>query len=179
MMEAFSIPGANPIVLAGDSHNAWAHEIITDHGNRVAVEFDSPAVTSIGFVEEIYAGFERKLGRLLKMWPIYLFTPWIVDALKAANPTTLKYCNLSDRGFLLIALTPRQFHCEFHFVDNVSKPKYKHFVDKAFMAEVGQPGKLHKAVRYMSFEGKIPHGKSKKRGAFIQAIHDISRGMGD
>ena len=28
------------------------------------------------------------------MFPLYLFTPWIEDALEAANPDTLKYCNV-------------------------------------------------------------------------------------
>lgn len=33
-------------------------------------------------------------GRLAKIFPLYVFTPWIEDALKAANPDTLQYCNL-------------------------------------------------------------------------------------
>lgn len=34
--------------------------------------------------------FEEKAGALAKPFPLYLFAPWIEDALKAANPDTLK-----------------------------------------------------------------------------------------
>jgi len=33
-MEAFSTPGCNAVVLAGDSHNAWAHELLDKRGRR-------------------------------------------------------------------------------------------------------------------------------------------------
>jgi phosphodiesterase/alkaline phosphatase D-like protein len=39
------VPGTNPVVLAGDSHNAWASEIYKADGSRAAVEFAGPAVT--------------------------------------------------------------------------------------------------------------------------------------
>lgn len=34
LLEAFSLAGSNPVVLAGDSHNAWCHEILDSNGNR-------------------------------------------------------------------------------------------------------------------------------------------------
>lgn len=34
LLEVLSVEGANPVVLAGDSHNAWAHEIVDDNGTR-------------------------------------------------------------------------------------------------------------------------------------------------
>lgn len=36
-------------------------------------------------------------GRLAKLWPLYLFTPWIEDALEVANPHTLQYVNVRVR----------------------------------------------------------------------------------
>ncbi len=41
-----------------------------------------------------------QVGRLASLFPLYLFTPWIEDALEAANPDTLKYCNVrvSEQG---------------------------------------------------------------------------------
>lgn len=76
VLDALDIPGSNPIVLAGDSHNAWAHEVFKDNGRRVAVEFDGPAVTSIGAFEDIHAQFEAKVGRVARLWPLFLFSPW-------------------------------------------------------------------------------------------------------
>ena len=40
---------ANPVVLAGDSHNAWAYNIIDPNTSLpLAVEFDDPSVTPPG-----------------------------------------------------------------------------------------------------------------------------------
>ena len=109
-------------------------------GRRLGVEFDTPAITAIGFAEDIYTQFESKasvgawvcgvgmrvsvwggcrvgrrgrvrmlmrsarhthawqVGRLAKLLPLWLFTPWIEDALKAANPDTLQVCVCVWRG---------------------------------------------------------------------------------
>lgn len=61
VLDAMNIPGANPIVLAGDSHNAWAHRLIDGEGRRLGVEFDGPAVTCIGAFEDIYSRFYAKV----------------------------------------------------------------------------------------------------------------------
>lgn len=33
-----------------------------------------------------------QVGRLAACFPLYMFTPWLEDSLKAANPDTLKVC---------------------------------------------------------------------------------------
>jgi phosphodiesterase/alkaline phosphatase D-like protein len=50
--------------MAGDSHNAWAHEISDEFGNPQGVEFDCPAVTCIGAFEDIYCRFEEMVRRV-------------------------------------------------------------------------------------------------------------------
>lgn len=37
LLRALDVPGSNPIILAGDSHNAWCHEVLDDTGKKVAV----------------------------------------------------------------------------------------------------------------------------------------------
>lgn len=94
LLDALDAPGSNPVVLAGDSHNAWAHEVMRADGSRVGVEFDGPGVTSIGAFEDIRARFVAAARRVGAAWgvpPLYVFSPWITDALKAANPDTLRY----------------------------------------------------------------------------------------
>lgn len=177
LIAALSVQGSNPVILAGDSHNAWVHEVLARDGKRVAVEFDGPAVTSIGFAEDIYSKFEKTIGRLLRLWPVYLFTPWIADALLAANPDTLKYCNLDSRGFVLLHLTHRRCHAEYHYVSTVSHTKYKNYCEAAFYTEAGEPGRLYRAVRYLTVDGKIPHRRMRRRRAIVQSVHDVSRGM--
>ena len=125
VLDALDVPGSNPIVLAGDSHNAWAHEVFKDNGKRVAVEFDGPAVTSIGAFEDIHAQFEAKVGRVARVWPLYLFAPWIQDALKVANPDTLEYCNLTERGLVALHVTRHKVHAEYHYVNTVRTANYK------------------------------------------------------
>lgn len=66
VLSGLDIPGSNPIVLAGDSHNAWANEIPNANGQKVAAEFDAPAVTAIGAFEDIYGRFQKKLRFLSK-----------------------------------------------------------------------------------------------------------------
>ena len=46
--ECLLASGSNPIVLGGDSHNAWAHEVADEGGRKIACEFDAPAVSAIG-----------------------------------------------------------------------------------------------------------------------------------
>eukprot|EP00887_Chlorella_sp_A99_P005400 scaffold1.g5400.t1 len=127
LLAALNQQGANPIILAGDSHNAWAHELLDRDGHRLGVEFDGPAVTSVGAFEDIYSRFVEKAGCLAKLCPLFLFTPFIEDALFAANPDTLKFCNLDQRGFVLFHVTRRRVHAEYHFVNSVAhEGDYKH-----------------------------------------------------
>jgi phosphodiesterase/alkaline phosphatase D-like protein len=34
LLKVLNVEGSNPVVLAGDSHNAWAHELIDSNGSR-------------------------------------------------------------------------------------------------------------------------------------------------
>ena len=36
LLKVLNVKGSNPVVLAGDSHNAWAHELIDSSGHRWA-----------------------------------------------------------------------------------------------------------------------------------------------
>ncbi|GAB4817815.1 hypothetical protein N2152v2_004861 [Parachlorella kessleri] len=171
---ALAVPGSNPVVLAGDSHNAWAHELRNQKGQRVGVEFDGPAITSKGAWEDIYCRFQSKVGRLASLFPLYLFTPWIEDALEAANPDTLKYCNVRERGFVLCHLTHTKFHAEFHYVTDVWKKEYKHRCQAAFTVEAGVRGVMQRVPRYLSINGEIPrlHEHGRRRG-LVKGTHRI------
>lgn len=203
-------------------------------------EFDGPAVTSIGAFEDIYSRFESKFGRLMRLWPVYLFTPWVQvrkssllspqphttcsashmlhssmqasifspcssptpinfifiensnalynnhppthhvypaqDSLQAANPATLRYCNLSERGLIVLHLTRRRCHAEFHYVGRVTRPQYKNYCEAAYYAEVGERGRLHKGSRYLTVDGVLPKRTRRKRAGLIQGIHDVYKG---
>jgi alkaline phosphatase D len=89
--------GVDLVVLAGDSHNAWANDLVND-GRPAGVEFAGQSVSSPGF--EAY----------LKRTP----PQTVAQALMGANPT-LKWADMSQRGYMHVTLTPAQAACEWRF----------------------------------------------------------------
>ncbi|MFO1254716.1 MAG: alkaline phosphatase D family protein [Sphingomonadaceae bacterium] len=92
---------ANLIVLAGDSHNAWAFDL-DRHDERVGVEMASTSVTSPGAEGSI---------------------PWLsTDELERATVERnrqLKWCDLSRRGYMAVELTPTRATSEWRFLASV------------------------------------------------------------
>ena len=92
---------ANLLVLAGDSHNAWAFD--HDHqGQRVGVEMAGQSVTSPGF--EHYLGWIKPAA--------------LAQDVMAASPS-LKWCDTSQRGYLALELTPKAATGEWRFLETI------------------------------------------------------------
>lgn len=97
LLEAARTAEANLVVLAGDSHNAWASEL-----DGAGVEFAGHSVTS--------PGAEASL-------------PWkkpdeLARELVAANEQ-LHWCETARRGYLALELTPTRAAGEWRFLDGV------------------------------------------------------------
>lgn len=92
---------ANLVVLAGDSHNAWAFDL-DRKGARVGVEMAGHSVTSPGAENSLWWMKPDELAR---------------DTL-AANPQ-LKWCDTSQRGYMAVELTPRAASSEWRFMTTV------------------------------------------------------------
>jgi alkaline phosphatase D len=93
--------GANPIVLAGDSHNAWAQNLPL--GNTAAgVEFATHSVTSPGF-ESLLSG---------------IAPADLAAALRKANPE-LAFSDTSQRGYTSLQFTPDAVTGRFHFLRTI------------------------------------------------------------
>ncbi|MEO6410612.1 MAG: alkaline phosphatase D family protein [Burkholderiaceae bacterium] len=92
----------NLVVLAGDSHNGWASDLKDANGVAVGVEFATPSVTS--------AGLELEFPRIGRQFLADAFVQMVPD---------LRYAQTSDRGYLVLTLTPAQSRCDFVFVDSV------------------------------------------------------------
>lgn len=94
---------ANLVVLTGDSHNAWAFDL--DHqGHRAGVEMAGHSVTSPGAESSI-------------RWRS-------ADALAAdivARNSQLKWCDTSQRGYMLVELTPKAATSEWRFMASVKQ----------------------------------------------------------
>ncbi len=92
----------NLVVLAGDTHNAWASDLVDASGVAVGVEFATPSVTSPGF-EAVFpnedpAAFAAALQQLI-------------------GP--LVYADTSRRGYLDVEATREQVQARWVYVDTV------------------------------------------------------------
>ena len=101
LLRAAREANANLVTLTGDSHNAWAFELV--HGGEPAgVELAGQSVTS--------PGFEGYLGKLAP--------DELAGSLVAHNPR-LRWAQTSGRGYMAVELTPRAAACEWRFSDSV------------------------------------------------------------
>ena len=102
----------NLVVLSGDTHNAWASDLIDDSGNAVGVEFATSSVSSPGL--ETYLGLEGADDATLKQ----------VELSFVAFINGLSYMNISQRGFMVVSFTQDEATCEWIFVDSVKSTTY-------------------------------------------------------
>lgn len=100
----------NLVVLAGDTHNAWASNLATMDGAAVGVEFATASVTS--------PGLEQYLGVPLELIPQteQAITTLVDD---------LAYLNASQRGYMLVTFTPSQAEAQWLYVDTIKRTEYK------------------------------------------------------
>ena len=101
VLAAAQTADANLIVLAGDSHNAWASDLARGV-EPVGVEFAGQSVTS--------PGFESFLPQIKP--------ETMAAALREENPA-LKFTDTAQRGYMAVELTPGAATCEYRFVTNV------------------------------------------------------------
>ncbi|HEY0623884.1 alkaline phosphatase D family protein [Sphingomonas sp.] len=101
-LKAAQAADANLVVIAGDSHNAWAYELAQD-GSPAGVEFAGQAVTSPGY-ESSTAADPRVIARAL-----------------VETNRELKWCDTSRRGYMALTLTPDQLRNDWLFVDTVKQ----------------------------------------------------------
>ena len=92
---------ANLLVLAGDSHNAWASDL-DRKGRRVGVEMACHSVTSPGAESTI-------------RWR----SPQAMAADVVARNPSLRWCDTAQRGYLAVELTPQAATGEWRFLASV------------------------------------------------------------
>lgn len=103
------------VVLGGDTHNAWASNLMRDDGAKVALEFATASVTSPGIAEYVrlaskgVPAMEASLVNLIK---------------------NLEYTNINDRGFMTVTFSHSDTKAEWHFVSSVKQKSYHLLVDR-------------------------------------------------
>ncbi|MEJ6005944.1 alkaline phosphatase D family protein [Paucibacter sp. AS339] len=116
----------NLVVLAGDSHNAWASNLADRAGTPVGVEFATASVSSPGI--EAYVG--KDAAPLLAP----ALTEWV-------GPLT--WADTSRRGFLVITATAQDCRAEWVFVSDIASRSYSASVDQTMRV---RPGAGHRAL---------------------------------
>ncbi len=118
--------GANLVVIAGDTHNAWANELKDSHGDVVGVEYATSSVSSPGL--EYYLGISEDQQGVTEAG--------VVELVEG-----LKYTNLRDRGFMLLTFTPEAVRSDWHYVDTILDTEFSEASDKHYAAvtKAGEP----------------------------------------
>jgi len=98
------------IVLAGDTHNAWASYLYSQKGQYVGVELATSSVSSPGL--EKYLSIPMAQLQQFE----FAFTTLIDE---------LAYCNLNQRGYLVVTLDDKQVQSDWIFVDSIKSAEYK------------------------------------------------------
>jgi len=111
VFSSFAEHGTNPVVLAGDTHNAWAFNLADSNGQAVGVEVGTPGVSSPG-LETYLPTDPAELGKAIKDVSVELFA---VDT--------------AQRGWSEMTLTPEAMTNQWHFVSTV--------LDRDFTVERG------------------------------------------
>ena len=109
----------NLVVLAGDTHNGWAGQLVTDAANPIAasqnagVEFATSSVSSPG-LEEYLALNTQGPEATAQMEQVI---PLLVN--------DLIYNNLVDRGYLTVTFTPEQATAKWNYVSSIKTASYE------------------------------------------------------
>lgn len=97
------------VVLAGDTHNAWASDLSSKDGVLVGVELATSSVSSPGL--EKYLSIPMQQLQAFE----FAFTSLIEE---------LNYCNLNQRGYLKVRFTAELVQADWIFVDSIKHKEY-------------------------------------------------------
>jgi len=109
----------NLVVLAGDTHNAWANQLTLPAGTDpldlelvAGIELATSSVSSPGFEDPTYLNLD---------------TPQKVLEAEAGVPQLVKglrYINMSDRGYMLVTFEAEKVTSEWIFVSSIKEKAY-------------------------------------------------------
>ncbi|HQY07697.1 MAG: alkaline phosphatase D family protein [Burkholderiales bacterium] len=104
----------NLVVLAGDTHNAWASDLQDLSGNAIGVEFATSSVSSPGFETILTSEDPATLAAGLTQ----LIGP-------------LQYCDTARRGYLLLTATASECRGDWIYVNTVTSRSYTAVSDQS------------------------------------------------
>jgi alkaline phosphatase D len=119
VFEAALVADANLFVVAGDTHNGWAFDLAQD-GEKVGVEFGVSSVSS--------PGFETFLP---------MVAPGDMAGLVVGANEELKWADTSQRGYMVVELTPTTATTEYRFVAGIRQRSTVLAGKQSFTTEAG------------------------------------------
>ena len=105
ILSQVSSVGKKLVVLAGDTHNAWANHLDLADGTPVGVELATSSVTSPGL--EQYIGIADRAAAAATEAGLVQLVPG------------LQYSNVYDRGFMLLNISRDSMRCDWIYIDNI------------------------------------------------------------
>jgi len=109
------------VVLAGDTHNAWASDLYNQSGAHVGLELATSSVSS--------PGLEKYLNiPLAQLQQFELAFRTLIDE--------LNYCNLNQRGYLTVHFTAQQMQANWVFLNTIKDRQYTVDHDRAYQVLV-------------------------------------------
>jgi alkaline phosphatase D len=115
--------GKNLLVLAGDTHNAWASDLTDQQNRRVGVEFATSSISSPG------------------LETCYDMAPVDIAAMYRTTIPGLRYAETSRRGYIVITATRTELTCDYHFVDRADSRSYTASLGKTLRTLPGPAGR--------------------------------------
>ncbi|MEM1255411.1 MAG: alkaline phosphatase D family protein [Cyanobacteria bacterium P01_H01_bin.21] len=114
---------SNPIVITGDIHSSWVHDIKAD--------FDNPASATVG-TEFVGTSISSSFGDGAD-------TNALVSLAVPGNPHT-KFFDGLNRGYVRCTLTPNTWKTDYRTVDTIESPTSGVQTLASFVVENGRPG---------------------------------------
>jgi len=124
VLGAAAVFNKNLVVLAGDTHNAWANNLMTDAANPVAparavgVEFATASVSSPGL--EAFFGLANVPSAVAEQFEGVI--QLLVDG--------LQYTNLVQRGYMVVTFTQERAIADWHYVDTIKDQSYRDLTER-------------------------------------------------
>lgn len=115
---------SNPVVITGDIHSSWVHDIKTD--------FDNPESATVG-TEFVGTSISSSFGGNEEE------TSAFVSAAVPGNPHT-KFFNGLNRGYVRCTLTPDTWQTDYRVVTTIQEETAMVGTLASFVVENGQPG---------------------------------------
>lgn len=110
LLDAARAADCNLVVLAGDTHNAWASDLTAADGTVVGVEFATTAVSSPG-LSRLF-GVEAPAEAA------------IVESALERLIDDVVYVNVLERGYLVVEFDEREARANWRFVTTVKSRRY-------------------------------------------------------